>query len=65
MQYYPPVTLTSKASGLCDIMSMPGDSKDTVLCVPKKLHTSFILELGFGWLIVVGDAKTYDILQGL
>ena len=48
-----------------DIMSMPADSKDTVLCVLKKLHTSFILELGFRWLIVVGDAKTYDILQSL
>ena len=48
-----------------DIMSMPADAKDTVLCVLQKLHTSFILELGFRWLIVVGDAKTYDTLQSL
>ena len=31
----------------------------------NKLHTTFIQNLGFRWLIVVGDAKTYDILQSL
>ena len=48
-----------------DIVSLPADSKDTVLRVLKYLHTTFILNLGFRWLIVVGDAKTYDILQSL
>ena len=45
-----------------DIMSLPADSK-TLLRVLNTLHKSFIVELGFRWLIVVGDAKTYDILQ--
>ena len=48
-----------------DIISLPADSKDTVLRVLNKLHKTFIVELGFRWLIVVGDAKTYDILQTL
>ena len=48
-----------------DIVSLPADSKETVLRVLKNLHTTFILNLGFRWLIVVGDAKTYDILQSL
>ena len=48
-----------------DIVSLPADSKDTVLRVLNKLHTTFIHNLGFRWLIVVGDAKTYDILQSL
>lgn len=48
-----------------DIVSLPADSKDTVLQVLCKLHAKFIVELGFRWLIVVGDAKTYDILQNL
>ena len=48
-----------------DIVSLPADSKDTVLCVLNNLHESFIKQLGFRWLIVVGDAKTYDILQSL
>lgn len=48
-----------------DIVSLPADSKDTVLQVLCKLHAKFIVELGFLWLIVVGDAKTYDILQNL
>ena len=46
-----------------DIASLPADSKDTVLHVLNKLHNTFIVELGFRWLIVVGDAKTYNILQ--
>ena len=29
------------------------------------MRTTFIHNLGFRWLIVVGDAKTYDILQSL
>ena len=48
-----------------DIVSLPADSKDTVLRVLRDLHTTFIIQLQFRWLMVVGDAKTYDILQGL
>ena len=48
-----------------DIVSLPADSNNAVLQVLNKLHAKFIVELGFRWLIVVGDAKTYDILQSL
>ena len=48
-----------------DIVSLPADSKDTVLHVLNKLHHTFIVKMSFRWLIVVGDAKTYDILQEL
>jgi hypothetical protein len=46
-------------------MSLPADSKETLLHALKNLHATFIVELGFQWLVVVGDAKTYDILQSL
>ena len=47
------------------IVSLPADSKDTVLRVLTNLHRIFIVGEGICWLIVVGDAKTYDILQNL
>ena len=48
-----------------DILSLPADSKETMLRVLNNLYNSFIVGLGFCWLIVVEDAKTYDILQSL
>ena len=42
-----------------DIVSLPADSKDTVLRVLNKLRRIFIVEEGIRWLVVVGDAKTY------
>ena len=49
-----------------DIVSLPADSKDTVHVLNRlKLHRIFIVEEGIHWLVVVGDAKTYDILQNL
>ena len=41
-----------------DIVSLPADSKDTILCVLNKLHHIFIVERSIRWLVVVGDAKT-------
>jgi ribosome-binding factor A len=46
-----------------EILSLPADNKATVLKVLKNLHHTFIKTLGHRWLVVVGDAKTYDILQ--
>lgn len=46
-----------------DILSLPADSKDTIMKVLKKLFKTFVLEMRNKWLVVVGDAKTYDILQ--
>ena len=45
-----------------DVISLPADSKETVLSILKQLHFTFIVEEGLKWLIIVGDAKTYDIL---
>ena len=47
-----------------DVMSLPADSKDTLLIALKNLHANFIVKL-FKWLVVVGDAKIYTILQNL
>ena len=44
-----------------DILSLPADS----LIALKNLHANFIVKLHFKWLVVVGDAKTYTILQNL
>ena len=41
-----------------DIVSLPVDCKDTVLHVLNKLYRTFVVELGFHWLIVTCDAKT-------
>ena len=45
-----------------DIMSLPADSK-TLLRVLNTLHKSFIVELGFRWLIVVGDARHITVFD--
>ena len=44
---------------------MPADSKDTILQVLHKIYNKFVGELRHKWIIVVGDAKTFDILQDL
>ena len=41
-----------------DIVSLPADSKDTIMKILRKLYTIFVLEMKNKWLIVVGDAKT-------
>lgn len=48
-----------------DIVSLPADSKDTVMKVLKSFYKNFVLQMKNKWLIVVGDAKTFDILQDL
>ena len=48
-----------------DIVSLPADSKDTILQVLNKIYSKFVTELRNRWVIVVGDAKTFDILQDL
>ena len=48
-----------------DIVSLPADSKDTILQVLNKIYSKFVGELRNRWVIVVGDAKTFDILQDL
>ena len=46
-----------------EILSEKADSKATLMKVVGKLHKTFIVELGQKWLIVVGDAKSFDLLR--
>ena len=48
-----------------DILSEKADCKATLLKVIGKLYKTFIHELNQKWVIVVGDAKVYDLLQAL
>ena len=48
-----------------DILSEKADSKATLLKVIGNLHRVFIEELNQKWVIVVGDAKIFDVLQEL
>ena len=47
------------------IISERADSKDTLVRVIGNLHQTFVLQLRQKWVIVVGDAKTYDLLHSL
>ncbi|SMN01636.1 hypothetical protein SPONN_2736 [uncultured Candidatus Thioglobus sp.] len=48
-----------------DILSEKSDSKATLLKVIGNLHKIFIKELNQKWVIVVGDAKIFVLLQEL
>ena len=40
-------------------------AKDTLTKVVGNLYHTFVLQLKQRWVIVVGDTKTYDLLQSL
>ena len=48
-----------------EILSARADSKTTLGSVLAKLYKTFIIEHKQKWLLVVGDAKTFDILQSM
>jgi hypothetical protein len=48
-----------------DILSEKADCKSTQLKVIGNLHKIYIKELHQKWVIVVGDAKVYDLLQAI
>jgi hypothetical protein len=48
-----------------DILSLREDSKHTLLYILDKLYSTFIVEQQLNSLVVVGDAKTYELLQAL
>lgn len=48
-----------------DIISEKADCKATLLKVIGNLYKTFIHKLNQKWVIVVGDAKVYDLLQAL
>ena len=43
------------------ISSERADLKSTLINILTKMHETFVVEQNQKWLIVVGDAKTYDI----
>ena len=46
-----------------EIRSERADCKATLTMVHAKLYRTFIADFGQKWLIAVGDAKTFDLLQ--
>ena len=47
------------------ISSERADSKSTLITILSKMYETFVVEQNQKWLIVVGDAKTYDILRSI
>lgn len=46
-----------------EIRSEVADSKATLMNILGKLHKTFVAELGQKWVLVVGDAKVFVLLQ--
>ena len=47
------------------VLDAKADSKDTMMALIDDLHKEYIVENKQQWLIVEGDAKTYEILKSL
>ena len=47
------------------ISSERTDSKITLITVLSQMYETFVIEQNQKWLIVVGDAKTYDIVRSI
>ena len=55
---------TEKASiHFMKVISLRADSHDTITIVLKDIYDKFICQQNLKWIVVVGDAKTYDITQ--
>ena len=62
----PRITDTEKSNvTYIEIRSEPADSKDTLCRVIASLHKIFVVKFGQKWLVVVGDAKVYTIMQAI
>ena len=48
-----------------EIVSEKADSKPTLMGVISRLHTIFVKDMKQKYVLVVGDAKTYNILQAI
>ena len=48
-----------------EILSEIADSKATLLHIVGKLHKTFLTDLKQKWVLVIGDAKIFDVLQDL
>ena len=47
------------------VLDEVADSKDTVLHVISELYAEYICKHGHKYLVLVGDAKTYDVIQAI
>ena len=47
------------------ILSERADSRPTLIYILSKMYQTFVIEQNRKWLLVVGDAKTYDIIKGI
>lgn len=62
----PKLSHTEKAKIVhVEVRSEKADSKDTLCKIIAQLYNTFVRTFGQKWLVVVGDAKTYNILQQL
>jgi hypothetical protein len=46
-----------------NVFSLRADCQDTITFILHQLYDKFICSQSLKWVVVVGDAKTYDILQ--
>ena len=52
-------------SDIHEVVSEKADSKHTLIGVVSRIQQVFAQELGQKYVIIVGDAKTYNILQDI
>ena len=48
-----------------EISSERADSRPTLISILGKMYKTFVVEQNQKWLVVVGDAKTYDIIKSI
>ena len=47
------------------ILSERADSRPTLISILSKMYKTFVIEQNPKWVVVVGDAKTYDIIKSI
>ena len=48
-----------------EISSERADSRPTIIAMLGKMYQTFVVQQNQKWLLVVGDAKTYDIVKSV
>ena len=60
-----PTTTETSSVVYLHVLDALSESKDTLMQILLDLHKRFITGQKKKWLVVVGDAKVYDVLQSL
>ena len=60
-----PITTEMSLVVYLHVLDVLSESKDTLMRILLDLHKRFITGQNKKWLVVVGDAKVYDVLQSL